>query len=419
MSWILALYVSYWIMLQVPIDDTDAGMWIPTHNPYLCTSSISFPETITIRLGCLYHLEHVQITAEHGFTIQTYDSVRNTNYIVLERVGNSLIVANQAERILFSSCRLIPIQKHELQVQYGDLPFRRIPGELEIDSDGTQIILLMHASPETYLVGVLYHETANFQPPCYPFLIAHSIVSRSYMIAALNAAKETEQGYSFCDTTSSQVFKGIDQIPRPYSQAVNTTRGIYLGTSSDDPTPLMTFYASCCGGQTIDGSRVFSALAENMLPVVSDQFNNHAFCSASPHYRWRKQIPEQTLLRIFFPNTSSSNSRLEISPYYKQGDQYVDRIQLTYANQTHSYNGETFRILIGRHLGFNILYSAQFMVERQGLDFIFTGRGMGHGVGMCQWGAFEMARQGYTPEQIVYHYFPKATLYRQEQQNPS
>ena len=51
-----------------------------------------------------------------------------------------------------------------------------------------------------------------------------------------------------------------------------------------------------------------------------------------------------------------------------------------------------------------------YSIEKSGNDFIFYGRGWGHGVGMCQWGAMAMAEQGYSAEKILAHYYPGTSV---------
>lgn len=51
-----------------------------------------------------------------------------------------------------------------------------------------------------------------------------------------------------------------------------------------------------------------------------------------------------------------------------------------------------------------------YAIEKSGNDFVFYGRGWGHGVGMCQWGAMAMAEQGYTAEKILTHYYPGTAI---------
>ncbi len=53
-----------------------------------------------------------------------------------------------------------------------------------------------------------------------------------------------------------------------------------------------------------------------------------------------------------------------------------------------------------------------YTIEKSGGDFVFYGRGWGHGVGMSQWGALAMAEQGYTAEQILTHYYPGTSIRR-------
>ena len=51
-----------------------------------------------------------------------------------------------------------------------------------------------------------------------------------------------------------------------------------------------------------------------------------------------------------------------------------------------------------------------FEVEKSGKNFVFYGKGWGHGVGLSQWGMLEMARQGWTAEKILMHYYPGTAI---------
>lgn len=53
-----------------------------------------------------------------------------------------------------------------------------------------------------------------------------------------------------------------------------------------------------------------------------------------------------------------------------------------------------------------------YSIEKSGNEFLFYGRGWGHGVGMCQWGAMAMAEQGWTAERILTHYYPGTVIKR-------
>jgi stage II sporulation protein D len=77
---------------------------------------------------------------------------------------------------------------------------------------------------------------------------------------------------------------------------------------------------------------------------------------------------------------------------------------------TTQFSAEDFRLAVGRALGWNRIRSNWFEVAAEGEDFLFHGRGSGHGVGLCQTGAAEMAREGRSYREILAQYFPGATL---------
>jgi len=71
---------------------------------------------------------------------------------------------------------------------------------------------------------------------------------------------------------------------------------------------------------------------------------------------------------------------------------------------------EDFRLAVGRALGWNRIRSNWFEIAAEGDGFLFHGRGSGHGVGLCQAGAAEMAREGHGYREILAQYFPGATV---------
>jgi stage II sporulation protein D len=77
--------------------------------------------------------------------------------------------------------------------------------------------------------------------------------------------------------------------------------------------------------------------------------------------------------------------------------------------------GWDFKIIVGRALGWNLLKSSRFEVERVGANFVFRGSGFGHGLGLCQEGAHVMASSGIGYRQILARYFPGTSLRKEKQ----
>lgn len=79
-------------------------------------------------------------------------------------------------------------------------------------------------------------------------------------------------------------------------------------------------------------------------------------------------------------------------------------------SRTFVVRGEVFRDVVTRSLGVKSLRSTLFSVKRSGEHFVFSGRGYGHGVGLCQAGAAARIRAGSSPRDVLLHYFPGTSL---------
>jgi stage II sporulation protein D len=76
--------------------------------------------------------------------------------------------------------------------------------------------------------------------------------------------------------------------------------------------------------------------------------------------------------------------------------------------------GDQFRAVVTRTFGARALASTRFSVRRDQNELVFTGRGFGHGVGLCQAGAVRLAGDGQSVVEILSHYFPGTRLRRLE-----
>jgi len=75
-------------------------------------------------------------------------------------------------------------------------------------------------------------------------------------------------------------------------------------------------------------------------------------------------------------------------------------------NKSNTIPGVRFREIIGP----NVLKSNHYDIDMKGYYFDVIGRGWGHGVGMCQWGAYQMARQRYKYTNILEYYYPGSKI---------
>jgi stage II sporulation protein D len=95
-----------------------------------------------------------------------------------------------------------------------------------------------------------------------------------------------------------------------------------------------------------------------------------------------------------------------LSPAFYTKAGRVSHVRILHSDGELHVKGEDLR----RVLGYTVLASTQFDFEVVGFQIQFTGRGAGHGVGLCQWGAKELAEKGYSAEAIVRYYYPGAEI---------
>jgi len=90
----------------------------------------------------------------------------------------------------------------------------------------------------------------------------------------------------------------------------------------------------------------------------------------------------------------------------RDGSGRVTDLKIKTAKNESKIPAKDFRNIIGP----NIIRSANFSVNLVHDDVVFEGLGWGHGVGLCQWGAYFMAKRGFSAMQILEYYYPEANL---------
>jgi stage II sporulation protein D len=252
---------------------------------------------------------------------------------------------------------------------------------------------------EDYLVGVL----ASEMPLSWPIetLKAQAIAARSYSLVRI---KERSRDYFDMESTvADQVFAHIRSGPdnNPLIQkaksAVFETSGMVL-VSPLTSKVIKAFYHSNCGGKTQDAKLIWGVGPST--GVAQD-----SYCELNPKAHWSLKVEVQKVaekLRSYFKAPGLPN--LESLSLSKAGLLNVEALWSNH--QKKSLAAQDMRAV----LGYDKLRSTSFSVQKVGESFIFQGRGFGHGVGLCQWGAKAMGKAGAKFDQIIRHYYPKADI---------
>jgi stage II sporulation protein D len=237
---------------------------------------------------------------------------------------------------------------------------------------------------EKYIPGAVEAEGGSGANPEY--YKAQAVIARTF--ALKNFHRHANDGFNLCDGVHCQSFKGKSRMNKQIYDATRFTEGETLVDKAGEPA--VTVYHANCGGVTGSASIEWNKDLPYLVPV------NDPFCNGSAHKNWSKTIVMNTWIEYL--NTKGYTGEISklYSPVETGRHKYLDQVN--------------HKILLTEMRKDLNLKSSYFRVE-SGNDFVVIhGHGYGHGLGMCQEGAMEMARVGYTYMDILMFYFRNLTL---------
>jgi stage II sporulation protein D len=290
---------------------------------------------------------------------------------------------------------------------------REYRGALELRRSDSGLTVVNRVPLEAYLAGVVGAEMGRRAPGEEEALKAQAVASRTFAIR--NQGRWKARGYDLGGTTSDQVYTGEGNENTMATAAVKATRGQILTWNNE---PIDAFYFSTCGGRTEDGEAAFAGAARPYLRSVDDvDASGTPWCATSPRFHWsagwsaaelaatlRRSLPAENLPVGLAANVTD----LRIIDRTRTGR--VATLALVGRNGRTLLAGQAIRRVLSpldggplRSTDFTIRISRSGgRIERVDID----GRGNGHAVGMCQWGAIGRARAGQDYRTILTSYFP-------------
>jgi stage II sporulation protein D len=226
-------------------------------------------------------------------------------------------------------------------------------------------------------------------------LKALAIVVRSF---ALHEA-HGHANYDLCDSTHCQLLHwGGNSDRRAASHAATlATAGETLWFHGQR---ALAYFSKDCGGHTASPVEVWArAQPVSYLPSQPDRY-----CAADGSSEWASELTRAELTAALAADGVAQPGWQSLIVVRRGASGRVVTLRLDGVE----VSAEDFRLAVGKAVGWNRLPSTWFEVSQQGDRFNFHGRGMGHGVGLCQKGAAAMAAQGRTAFLILDEYFPGA-----------
>ena len=398
-------------------------------------------EYLDVKIGKSYgSSDFISLSSENGFYI--YDKF-DKQTIIFQIIDKDIIVSsNEYEEMDILDLHnkllttipgdgsiVIGSGSMDSIIQIGQNKYR---GFISFIAKEKQISLINHVEIEDYLYGVVPKEMgSSFHMES---LKAQAVAARTFAMSSKN--KHKNEGFNLCDTTDCQVYGGMIAEHPNTNRAVDETKGLsvyYNGTLAQ------TLYSSNNGGY-IESSKDTWGGHFDYLVAKEDPFSKNTNASTWEMKLTSQEIDQKILasgikigniLDIETLGTTSANRVVNVKLIGTLGEETITGARLrtvlgmrstwfdigkkgeTISKIGYVFDPETSKVLEinldnAIIIDGNNIKSKSKSNGSQGTkieEFLFNGRGYGHGVGMSQYGALEMAKQGYTYEEIIKHYY--------------
>lgn len=260
---------------------------------------------------------------------------------------------------------------------------RDYPGHLWVKPGARGLTLINRVHLEDYVKGVIHAEAGHHRT--LDFYKVQALSARTYALRSLG--RHGKVGYDLCDNTHCQVFRGIIPKNDLLEQAVAETIGEVIVQGEGHLVEAV--FSANCGGYTANSEDVWVSEVSYLRAV-----NDYNFCEGFSNHAWHLTIPKIDFLARLGQYFKVEARQFEVIP------DESGRVKSIFVNQNRGLTiaGEEIRSLFR-------LKSSRFHIYDANTLLFIEGHGFGHGVGMCQDGAYYLSRMGMDYERIIKHYY--------------
>jgi len=285
--------------------------------------------------------------------------------------------------------------------------------KLIVGADGISFDAINLVPIEPYLAGVVGAEMPDYWEPAA--LEAQAIAARTYCLY-IKKRFGAKRDWDVKKTAAHQVYLGVAAESAQIWDAVDKTYGQVLVCNYPDGSENIfpAYYSSTCGGHTENSKNVFGDSFEPLVGVPCP------YCEwvAKPSFFFWPMVQfgkSSVTAKLFqkYPSLKRLGKIIDIRPARQSNYGKFSRLTLVKligsTGKSEFLRAEDFRLSLdptGQKLRSTIC-----RIVNMGDKWAFiSGRGYGHGVGMCQCGAQGMAREGKTARQILLYYYPGSKI---------
>jgi stage II sporulation protein D len=352
---------------------------------------------IPVRVGLFYDVpvsSAVISFPEKGYLIHTSNSSNPADHkggsIHVTLVDQEIWIRNKTGIIGRSrQIRMVPLADSAVIRIRPVVPMgtpREYHGHILIDQWNGFLRIINETTEDQYVAAVAEAEAGMGSP--MEFLKTQCIISRTFYYGRKHV--HASEGFSVCDGTHCQVYKGRSRHPGILNDASRGTAGMVI--FDRDGMLIEAAYHSNSGGEV---------LASELLWTTSKPYlrsKDDPWSETGPNYHWERRMPVSEWISYLLENGIAPGQKSHLN--FSQS-----RRRLYYVVGNDSLSFRQIREDLE-------LRSAFFDVEVRDDQVVLSGRGYGHGIGLSQEGGMEMARRGYWFPEIIQYYYPGVTVKR-------
>jgi len=366
----------------------------PQPTALAATTTHNTRSTVLVGMWTLWHDREVLLKpagSDRRVTFRTCEQCATLSFaqpINIRAVGDEITIAGSGKN---GNASRIWISGAVKLVAHGETVALLNPVTIAAQADA--LVIAVRLPVETYVERVVASECAPADGR--ESLQALAIAVRTFALHETHG----HGSYDLCDSTHCQLLHWGGNPGRQLAAHAATlaTAGEALWFHGQR---ALAYFNKDCGGRTASPTEIWPlARTIQYLPSQPDPY-----CTAGGGSEWSSDLTRAELSRALASGGVAAPGwqHLSVERRGESGRAVMLRLDST------QVSAESFRLAVGKALGWNRIPSTWFEVSRQGDHFLFHGRGWGHGVGLCQKGAAAMAASGRSTEQILQQYFPGA-----------
>jgi SpoIID/LytB domain protein len=305
-----------------------------------------------------------------------------------------------------------------LKIKVGNLT-RIYPGQIDISVVSThgesnpstspgekeaELFILNRVPLLEYAACVTAFESGH-DPSQPEYLKALGILVRCYALSH----RKRHLGYDLCDLSHCQVYQGLPPRFGFWEGIIEAGRDFSFPASFD----LKSLYFSrCCGGQLESADQIWGG-APSPNRTGPDALNGEPLCKADSFFHWDSSTSAESIETTFktlarLPADARLQSMAVVEKTAHGRNKTLSALFILADGETKAIrvNAQQFVSEFGKNYGWRVFPSLTFDFKREGATYYFSGRGLGHGVGLCQSGALRLAQMGWDYGKILDFYFP-------------